>query len=89
MEALYYALVRKKSRLVREGHKEALSALEEAWGPWLNEIEINSGLKLDDSTSAAIDLEFADTTDNVPNSTLDGSKAAGMDIDDRNLPSRK
>jgi hypothetical protein len=39
VEALYYALLRKRARLQRNGHEEALEAFESKWGSWVKSIE--------------------------------------------------
>ena len=45
VEALYYALLRKRARLQGEaGYAAALAAFEGKWGAWLSGIEVRGGV---------------------------------------------
>jgi hypothetical protein len=39
VEALYYALCRKRARLEREGHEKAAGSFAKVWGGWLAQVE--------------------------------------------------
>mgnify|MGYP001042131716 CR=1 FL=1 len=62
LEALYYALTRKRARLFRGGHTAAAARMEEVWGEWLTEVNARaaaaaaaaSGGAIPDATHAAL-----------------------------------
>lgn len=43
VEALYYALLRKRARLMREGHEQALEEMMSKWGKWLRTVSSQAG----------------------------------------------
>jgi hypothetical protein len=43
VEALFYALSRKRARLGRDGHEMGCKAFDKAWGAWLRDVESRAG----------------------------------------------
>ncbi len=46
VEALYYALCRKRARLERDGHEKAAGNFAKVWGGWLSTVEGSLGAQL-------------------------------------------
>lgn len=78
VEALFYALQRKRARLARGGFEAALARHEATWGDLVRELEERAGGPFGEGARA--DAADADADD------ADGAKGTEWEIDARNLP---
>jgi hypothetical protein len=76
VEALFYALQRKRARLSRGGFEGALKAFETKWGEWLRNLELQAG-GVFASPPASVGEDAGPVND--------GAEGTDFAIDDRNL----